>query len=287
MKQAQAQVMRGGVMKNPYNLEPEEITAETSAIRKKILKMNYNAGQGHTGADLSETDILAALYFRVLKYSKDDPSDPGRDRFILSKGHGVGGLYCTLAQGGLIGEESLSTYLQFDSKLPGHPVRQKNPFVEVNTGALGHGLAVGVGLALAAKKSGRKYLVYVLTGDGELQEGSNWEAAMTAVHLKLDNLIWIVDRNRLQLADLTENINGLEPLDQKLKSFGLDVYQTDGNDVKELVNTLESLPREDNKPKVVIANTTKGKGVSFIEGQSSWHHKIPNVQELALAMEEL
>lgn len=274
-------------MKNPYNLEPEEILHETREIRKKILRMNCNAGQGHTGADLSETDILAALYFRILKYSKDNPADPNRDRFILSKGHGVGGFYCTLAQGGLISEESLNTYLQFDSKLPGHPVRHKNPFVEVNTGALGHGLAIGVGLALAAKKSARKFFVYVLTGDGELQEGSNWEAAMAAVHFKLDNLIWIVDRNRLQLADFTKNIMALEPLDQKLKSFGLDVYQTDGNDVKAFIHTVESLPRENNMPKVVIANTTKGKGVSFIEGQPSWHHKIPNAEELAIAMEEL
>jgi transketolase len=199
----------------------------------------------------------------------------------------VGGFYCTLAQGGLISDQSLNTYLQFDSKLPGHPVRQKNPFVEVNTGALGHGLAIGVGLALAAKKSASKYLVYVLTGDGELQEGSNWEAAMAAVHFKLDNLIWIVDRNRLQLADFTKNIMALEPLDQKLESFGMDVYQTDGNDVKDFIHTVESLPRENNVPKVIIANTTKGKGVSFIEGQPSWHHKIPNAEELAIAMEEL
>jgi transketolase len=196
-------------------------------------------------------------------------------------------LYCTLAQAGLLDETLLDTYLQFGSQLPGHPVRQKTPFIEVNTGALGHGLAVGVGLALAAKKSGRGYLVYVITGDGELQEGSNWEAAMAAAQFKLDNLIWIVDRNELQLADFTNKIMDLEPLDKKMAAFGMWVGQTDGNDPAAFIETIESLPRGDCMPKGVIANTIKGKGVSFIEGQPSWHHRIPKGDELPKAMEEL
>ncbi len=249
--------------------------------------MNCEAGQGHTGADLSETDILASLYFRLLRYSKTDPNHPERDRFILSKGHGVGGYYCTLAQAGLLDESLLKTYLQFDSKLPGHPVRQKTPFVEVNTGALGHGLPIGVGLALAAKKTGRDYTVYVLTGDGELQEGSNWEAAMAASQFKLDNLVWIVDRNRLQLADFTENIMMLKPLNKKMEAFGMSVHVTDGNAPASFIETMESLPANDGKPKVIIANTTKGKGVSFIENQPSWHHRIPKGEELPKALEEL
>jgi transketolase len=274
-------------MNNPFFLAPPEVAQIAKEIRKKNLKMNYNAGQGHTGADLSEADILASIYFRLLRFSADNPTHPDRDRFILSKGHGVGGFYCTLAQAGLLDEALLDTYLQYDSKLPGHPVRQRTPFVEVNTGALGHGLAVGVGLALAAKKSGREYRVFVLTGDGELQEGSNWEAAMAAARFKLDNLIWIVDRNRLQLADYTKNIMPIEPLDKKMAAFGQAVHQLDGNDVAAIIETIESLPQDDGLPKAIIANTTKGKGVSFIEGQPSWHHRIPTAEELPLALEEL
>ena len=274
-------------MNNPFSLHPHEVTEKAQEIRKKVLNMNYKAGQGHTGADLSETDILASMYFRLLRYQRDAPDHPDRDRFIMSKGHGVGGLYCTLAQAGLLDEALLDTYLQFGSLLPGHPVRQKTPFIEVNTGALGHGLAVGVGLALAAKKSGRDYFVYVITGDGELQEGSNWEAAMAAAQFQLDNLIWVVDRNGLQLADITKIIMDLEPLDKKMAAFGMWVGQTDGNDPAAFIETIESLPKDDGKPKAVIAKTIKGKGVSFIEGQPSWHHRIPSDEELPKAMEEL
>jgi transketolase len=274
-------------MNNPFCLQPPEVALKAKEIRKKVLRMNYNAGQGHTGADLSETDILASIYFRLLRYAADNPAHPDRDRFILSKGHGVGGFYCTLAQAGLIDPALLDTYLQYDSKLPGHPVRQKTPFVEVNTGALGHGLAIAVGLALAAKKSGRQYRVFVLTGDGELQEGSNWEAAMAAARFKLDNLIWIVDRNRLQLADFTKNIMPIEPLDEKMRAFGLAVHRIDGNDATAIIETIESLPQDDGLPKAIIADTTKGKGVSFIEAQPSWHHRIPTGDELPLALEEL
>jgi transketolase len=274
-------------MKNPFYLQPSEVIQKAKEIRKKILKINCGAGQGHTGADLSETDILASIYFRLLRFSAQDPTHPDRDRFILSKGHGVGGLYCTLAQAGLLDPALLETYLQYDSKLPGHPVRQKTPYVEVNTGALGHGLAIGVGLALAAKKSARDYRVFVLTGDGELQEGSNWEAAAAAARFQLDNLIWIVDRNRLQLADFTKNIIPIEPLDQKVAAFGMAAHNTDGNDPAAIVETIESLPWNDGRPKAIIAATTKGKGVSFIENQPSWHHRIPSAEELPMAMEEL
>jgi transketolase len=273
-------------MKNPFEFDPERISREVAEIRKMILKMNHSSGQGHTGADLSETDILASLYFRLLRYSKDNPSDPKRDRFILSKGHGVGGYYCSLMQAGLLDKNLLNTYLGFDSKLPGHPVRQKNEFIEVNTGGLGHGLPIGVGMAIAAKRQNLDYKVYVLTGDGELQEGSNWEAAMTAAQYKLDNLIWIIDRNNLQLADFTENINALEPLDKKLAAFGMDLRETNGNDPGEFISTIESL-NENGMPKAIIARTIKGRGVSFIENQPSWHHKVPTDEELSQAMEEL
>lgn len=275
-------------MKEILHLEPEEIVKKTKEIRKKIIRMNTKAGQGHTGADLSETDILASLIFRILKIDKSNPADvTNRDRFILSKGHGIGGLYCTLAEAGILDETLLNTYLRFDSQLPGHPVKQKNPFIEINTGALGHGLSVAVGLALSAKIKNNDFNVFVLTGDGELQEGSNWEAAMSAAQFKLDNLVLIVDRNTLQLADFTRNIMALEPLDKKFEAFGFDVYKTNGNDVCQFIETIENLNRRDGKPKVVIASTVKGKGVSFIENNPAWHHKIPVGDEITRAIEEL
>ena len=270
----------------PLKMSVAEIEEHAKGIRKKILTMNSQAGQGHTGGDLSETDILACLYLRVLKITPDYLRNPARHRFILSKGHGVGGFYSTLMEAGLLEESLLGTYLRFDSALPGHPVRQKNAFVEINTGGLGHGMAIATGLALGAKKAGRPSRVFVLTGDGELQEGSIWEAAMAAAQFKLDNLTVIVDRNGLQLADKTETIMALEPLADKWRAFGFHVVEIDGNDVSSILDALEAAPQT-GKPKVVIAKTTKGKGVSFIEGKAAWHHKIPIGEELSLAIEEL
>jgi transketolase len=272
---------------NPFNLDPTGIEDKAREIRKKIVQMNSTAGQGHTGADLSEADILASLFFRILRYRPDHPEDMERDRFILSKGHGVGGFYCTLAEAGIIAPSLLETYLKFDSALPGHPVRQKTPFVEINTGALGHGLSVGVGLALSARLSERPFRVFVLLGDGELQEGSNWEAAMSAAHFKLGNLVAIVDRNTLQLADHTESIMGLEPLAAKWQSFGFDVTTADGNDPADIVRVIEAFDTTGTQPHVLLASTVKGKGVSFMEGQAAWHHKIPVGDQLRQAFEEL
>ncbi len=272
---------------NPFHLAPVEIERRAREIRRRIIRMNSDAGQGHTGADLSEADILAALFFRVLRYAPGRPEDPDRDRFILSKGHGVGGFYCTLAEAGIIDPALLATYLKFDSALPGHPVRQKTPFVEISTGALGHGFSVAVGLALSARMSGRDFRVYVLLGDGELQEGSNWEAAMSASQFRLGNLVAIVDRNTLQLADRTESIMALEPLTAKWEAFGFDTVGADGNDAAEMVRVLESFDTSGDKPHVVVARTVKGKGVSFIEDQPSWHHRIPVGEQLRQAIEEL
>ena len=267
-------------------MDVDAIREKARQIRRNILRMNARAGQGHTGADLSEVDILASLYFRILRIRRRRLNDPNRDRFIQSKGHGVGGLYCTLAEAGYLDRSALDTYLELGG-LPGHPVRQKTPGVELNTGALGHGLSVGVGLALAGKLKGRSYRVFVLTGDGELQEGSNWEAAMSASRFKLDNLIVIVDRNALQLAGRTEAIMPLEPLEEKWRAFGFDVRVTDGNDVAAFVETVEGIDTGNGKPHVVIARTTKGKGVSFIEDQAAWHHRVPTENELSAALREL
>ncbi len=274
-------------MSNEFNLTPDQISDKARSIRRRIIQTNAHAGQGHTGSDLSETDILACLFFRLLNLQQNNLDDPNRDRFILSKGHGVCGLYCTLVEAGYMEESELQTYLQFDSALPGHPVRQKNRFVELNTGALGHGLSVGVGLALSAKMSDRTFRVFVVTGDGELQEGSNWEAAMSAAHFKLDNLVLIVDRNTLQLADRTETIMAIEPLRQKFEAFGFDVHETDGNAPTKLIPTVESLDLQDSRPKVILTSTTKGKGISFIEDRAIWHHKVPTGQEFEIAIQEL
>jgi transketolase len=272
---------------NPFGLDPASLADRARSIRRRIIRTNAAAGQGHTGADLSETDILATLFFSLLRYDPRGPDDPARDRFVLSKGHGVGGFYATLAEAGILPEEKLASYLAFDSELPGHPVCQKTPFVEVNTGALGHGLSVGVGLALAAKKQGRRSNVYVLLGDGELQEGSVWEAAMSAAHFRLDNLVAIVDRNGLQLADRTERVMALEPLGAKWSSFGFDVREVDGNDAGALVACVGGIDWSAGRPHVVIARTVKGKGVSFIEDQPAWHHKVPAGDQVARAIEEL
>jgi transketolase len=268
-------------------LPPHEIALRARSIRRRIIRMNAGAGQGHTGADLSETDILATLFFNVLDIDRERLDDPQRDRFVLSKGHGIGGFYCTLAEAGYIEEALLATYLKFDSRLPGHPVRQKTPVIELNTGALGHGLSVGVGLALAGRMSGRGYRVFVLTGDGELQEGSVWEAAMSASRFQLGRLIVIVDRNTLQLADRTETIMPLEPLADKWRAFGFDVGQCSGHDPQALIAAIAALDLAGPKPHVIIAKTVKGKGVSFIEDQAAWHHKIPVADQVERAIEEL
>lgn len=274
-------------MRNPFCLNPSEISDKAKSIRQNIIYMNSNAGAGHTGADLSETDILASLYFNILSYDLNDLNYPDRDRFILSKGHGIGGYYCTLAETGIISKSLLDTYLMNNSSLPGHPVRQKTPGIEFNTGALGHGLPVSVGLALAAKKQNKLYKTIVLLGDGELDEGSNWEASMSAAHFNLDNLIVIIDRNGLQLADRTEKIMSLEPLDRKFESFGYAVNKINGNDPKEIVEQINACKPGNGKPHLILAITTKGKGVSFIEDQPSWHHKIPVGDEVIKAIEEL
>jgi len=265
----------------------ERIDRTALQLRRDLLEMIGAGKAGHLGGSASLAEIVAALYFHEMRFDPRDPRDPDRDRFVLSKGHGVGGFYGTLAEAGILDEAKLGTYLAFDSELPGHPVRQKTPFVEINTGALGHGLSVGVGLALAAKKQGRAARVYVLLGDGELQEGSVWEAAMSAAHFRLDALVAIVDRNGLQLADRTETIMALEPLEAKWSSFGFDVRPVDGNDPGALVACIDGLDWSGGRPHVLVARTVKGKGVSFIEDRPAWHHKIPVGDEVERAIEEL
>lgn len=272
---------------NPYRLSTDELAKKATDIRKRIVVLNSESpAGGHTGADLSQVEIVTSLYFRILNCAPDRLDDPERDIYIQSKGHAAGGYYCCLAEAGYFPIDWLPTYQHSDSKLPGHPVKHKTPGVELNTGALGHGLPVAVGLALAAKKSGSKRKIYVLTGDGELAEGSNWEAALVAAHYGLGNLIIINDKNKLQLAGFTKDIMKTDPLDDKWRAFGMQVTECEGNNVESVVSTLESL-KDEGKPHVVIANTIKGAGISFIEGRPEWHHRVPKGDEVALALEEL
>lgn len=272
---------------NPHTLSVDELAKKAKAIRRRIVTLNAESpAGGHTGADLSQVEILTALYFRFLNCAPDRLDDPDRDIYIQSKGHGAGGYYCCLAEAGFIPESWLPTYQYADSKLPGHPVRQKTPGVELNTGALGHGLPVAVGLALAAKRDNSARKIYVLTGDGELAEGSNWEAALAAAHFGLDNLVIINDKNKLQLAGRTADIMNTDPLMDKWTAFGLQVTQCDGNNMASVVTTLESLEKN-GRPNVVVANTEKGAGISFIQGRPEWHHRVPKGAEIALALEEL
>lgn len=263
------------------------VRARALNIRRSAFTMVHEAQLGHPGGDFSAADILATLYFGVMRYDPKEPRHPDRDRFIMSKGHCTGAFYSVLAQAGFFPETQLKTYMQPLSKLNGHPNRNYLPGIETNTGPLGHGLPVAVGIAIAGKLSAKDYRTFVLTGDGELQEGSNWEAAMAAGHRKLNRLTVIVDRNRLQQGDRTEATNSLDPLDDKWRAFGFHVEMVDGHDHGALLDVLGADPDSRDKPLCVIANTIKGKGVSFMEDNVSWHHGVPNDEQFAQAMKEL
>ena len=259
---------------------------KANEIRQMVVSMITHAKGGHIGASLSEIDILTALYFQILKLSPQKLENPLRDRFVLSKGHASEGLYCTLAAAGFFDPELLNTYLKKDCPLTIHPTN-KVPGIEVNTGALGHGLSIAAGMALASKRSGSFYRVFVLTGDGELQEGSNWEAAMAAAHFQLGNLTVIVDNNGLQLNSRIDSTMEIEPLEDKFRAFGFDVHDVDGHDTNALAKLFDSLDYASPKPHVIIAHTIKGKGVSFMENIAEWHHRIPTEEESRVALREL
>ena len=236
------------------SLSPQQLRKTAYEIRQSNMTMLHQAGMGHGGGDLSATDILTTLYFAVLNVDPHHPHKPDRDRFILSKGHAAGALYTTLAFAGFIPKAELATFMQPNARLNGHPNRNYVPGVEANTGPLGHGLPIAVGAALAAKLDGAAWRTYVLTGDGELQEGSNWEAAMAAAHFSLDNLTLIVDRNGLQQGDRTESTMHLEPLADKWRAFGWAVREVDGHDHGELLEIFQQLPFEPGKPNCIIAH---------------------------------
>ena len=263
-----------------------ELHIKSIEYRIKLLKYIKMAGAGHTGGSLSCVDILNGLYNRNMNVSPESFSDPGRGRYIQSKGHSVEALYIVLADRGFFPEQELETLYGYGSNYTGHPTR-KVKGIEQNTGGLGHGLAFSVGVALAGKIDRATYRVFTLLGDGELAEGSNWESLMAAAHYHLDNLCIIVDRNNLQLTGHTEDMCELEPLAQKMQAFGSEVQVVDGHNVTALSEVLGRLPFTEGKPSVVIAKTIKGKGISFMENNAKWHHGVPDDREYERAQQEL
>lgn len=267
-------------------VQVKELEKRAVEIRKRTVEIIYKASGGHIGGSLSSVDILVALHFGIMNIDPKNPDMKGRDRFIMSKGHSVEGYYSTLEKLGFISAEMLDTYGQFNSPLAGHPTR-KTPGIELNSGALGHGLSVGVGMAIAAKRSGESYRTYVLMGDGEHGEGSIMEAAAAAGHYKLNNLVAIIDRNQLQISGSTEDVCAIDDLEGKYKACGWSVVHCDGHNIDELLKFFRNAEEETKKPTFIIAHTVKGKGVSFMEDKAVWHHKTPTDEQLKIAYKEL
>jgi transketolase len=266
-------------------MNTRELRKKSIEYRKKILTYIYSAKAGHTGGSLSCIDILNVLYNHVLNISPGNFSLPDRDRYIQSKGHTVEALYVVLADKGFFPEEDLKTLCQYKSNYIGHPTKKVNG-IEQNTGALGHGLSIAVGNAIAAKLDEKSFRVFTLLGDGELPEGSNWEAALTAAHYKLDNLCAILDYNKLQISGTTTEVCNTDPVDAKFESFGWSVSHVNGHDMDAMIKTFDALPFEKNRPSLIIAHTIKGRGVSYMENQLKWHHGVPDKEQMEAAMHE-
>lgn len=263
-----------------------DLKKKSYEIRKDIVSLVHHAGTGHIGGDLSVTDILVALYYKHMNIDPHNTEDLARDRFVLSKGHSVEALYCVLADRGFFPREELQTYSTYGSKYIGHPNNKING-IEMNTGSLGHGLSIGVGMALAARMDQKPYRVYVVLGDGEMAEGSVWEGIMAGGHYKLDQLTAFVDRNRLQISGTTEAVMGQERQEDRWAAFGWHVISIEGNDVDEIDKAVEEAKATKGRPTVIIANTVKGCGVSLMENKAGWHHRVPTDEEYNEAILEL
>jgi len=268
------------------NMKEKELAIKSIEYRKNILKYIFHANAGHTGGSLSCIDILNVLYNHVMNVSPENFKSADRDRYIQSKGHSVEALFVVLADKGFFPESDLNTLCKYNSHYIGHPTRKVNG-VEQNTGALGHGLPISVGTAIGAKLDNKKFRVFTLLGDGELPEGSNWEAALTAAHYKLDNLCAIIDHNKLQITGPTAEVCNTDPIDAKFESFGWTVRHVDGHDLNKLKETFDSLPFTEGKPNLVIAHTVKGKGISYMENVIKWHHGVPSEKQYEDALSEL
>lgn len=261
-----------------------QLTAERN--RRRLVEVVYHGGAGHIGGDLSCLNVMTALYNRVMNVSPEKVKDASRDRFILSKGHCVEALYTVLEQCGFIDATLLNTLGQYGSVLSGHPTIEVNG-IEVNSGALGHGLSIGVGMAIAARMKGELWHTYVMMGDGEQGEGSIYEAAMAGGHYHLDNLVAVIDRNHLQISGNTEDVMAIEDIRQRWTAFGWDVKEMNGDEMQSIVETFDSIDYQNGKPHLLISNTTKGKGVSYMENVASWHHGMPNEEQYQQAIAEI
>lgn len=255
--------------------------------RLNVLRMIQAGKSGHMGGALSCIDVVTALYFEVMNIDPSNPKDPDRDRFILSAGHKAMAQYAVLAEKGFFDYKVLDTYGQLDTPLPGHPNMHELSGVEANTGALGHGLSIAVGMALGLKLDKSKAKVYVVMGDGELPEGSNWEAFSAASHYQANNLVVIIDKNNLQISGVSNQIMSMEPLSDRLRCFGWEVFEMDGNDMKQIVSTLTKKKQYPNKPTAIVAHTIKAKGLSFAQDKVAYHYWSPNDEELDLAKQEI
>ncbi|MDI3482549.1 MAG: transketolase [Candidatus Methanomethylophilaceae archaeon] len=267
--------------------EVEMLREKARLIRKHVIEMTCAAGSGHPGGSLSAAEIIATLYFKVMRHDPKYPEWEERDRFVLSKGHVAPALYAALAEAGYFPVEELRTLRELGSRLQGHPARGKLPGIEMSTGSLGQGLSVSNGMALAAKLNGSEHRIYCLCGDGELQSGQNWEAAMLAAHYRLDNVTLFIDRNRLQIMGDTESVMSLEPLADKWRAFKWNVLEIDGHDIEQIINASETARRCKGKPTAIIANTIKGRGVSFMENNPDFHGKCCNAEEKERALHDL
>lgn len=268
-------------------LSTEELKTKAKEIRRDIIQMIYDANSGHPGGSLSIADMIAALYFNVLNHDPASPDWEDRDRFILSKGHACPAMYSAMAKTGYFPHEELKTLRKINSRIQGHPEVRKLPGIEASTGSLGQGLSIGAGLALGAKMQGKNYRTFVMTGDGELDEGQVWEAALFCGNKKIDNLVAIVDSNKQQLDGWISDIAPLEPLDDKWRSFGWEVIEIDGHDMNQILEAFQKAETIKGKPTVIIANTVKGKGVSFMENNLDFHGAAPTKDQYEKAMEEL
>ena len=263
-----------------------ELIKQSEINRRRLIEVIYNAKAGHIGGDLSCLNVLTALYFDILNVNAADPINTDRDRFVLSKGHCVEALYVTLESKGFLKKEVLDTLGQYGSVLSGHPTIEVSG-IEVNTGALGHGLPIGVGMAIAAKMDGKAYKTVVLMGDGEQGEGSIYEAAMAGNQYHLDNLVAIIDRNHLQISGNTENVMGIDNIHDRWSAFGWDVKTMNGDDMQSIIDTFNSIDYTNGKPHLLVSETTKGKGVSFMENIAKWHHGVPSQEQYEAAMKEI
>lgn len=277
----------GGIFLKITEEDIIELKKTAKEIRKNIIEEIYSAQSGHPGGALSCADILTVLYFNQMNINPEKIDDLDRDRLVLSKGHASAALYATLAQRGYFSKEELKYFRKIGHLLQGHPDMKKIPGVDMSTGSLGQGLSVANGMALSSKMDKRGFRVYCIVGDGELEEGQIWEAAMTSVHYKLDNLCVIVDNNKLQIDGNVSDIMSVEPIDEKFRSFGFETFEVDGNNIDELITVIEKTKTVKDKPSVIIANTIKGKGVSFMENQVKWHGKAPKQEEYENAIKEL